>query len=61
MGKEYLGDGVYADIDGQGNIRLTAENGMTASDTILLEPEVAKSFIEYCVRVKERLWRSRYA
>lgn len=40
MGKrEYLGDSVYAESDGYGII-LTTNNGMGASNTIYLEPEV---------------------
>ncbi len=37
--KTYLGDGVYADVE-HGMIKLTAENGIEATDTIYLDPEV---------------------
>jgi hypothetical protein len=37
--RKYLGDGAYVDFDGFGLI-LTAENGIEATDTIYLEPEV---------------------
>ena len=37
--KRYIGDGVYAAFDGFG-VWLTAENGLAATDTIYLEPEV---------------------
>lgn len=38
-GKRYLGDGVYAEFDGFA-VRLTAENGLEATDTIVIEPDV---------------------
>lgn len=39
--KKYLGDGVYAEVvwDGQ-TLLLTTENGIQATNRILLEPEV---------------------
>ena len=37
--KTYLGDGVYLDFSEYGAI-LTAENGIIATNTIYLEPEV---------------------
>ena len=37
--KTYLGDSVYADYDGNG-ITLTTEDGISASNTIYIEPEV---------------------
>lgn len=46
MQKEYLGDGAYVDFDGY-HFKLTAENGIEATDTICLEPEVLKSFFDY--------------
>ena len=33
--KRYLGDGAYVEFDGNG-LKLTAENGMRATDTIYL-------------------------
>lgn len=45
--KRYLGDGVYADLDEGGRIVLTAENGIYATNTIYLEPEVSRELIEY--------------
>lgn len=39
--KVYLGDGVYAQADDETlNITLTTENGIEATNTIVLEPEV---------------------
>ncbi len=44
--KQYLGDAVYADFDGF-FIVLTTENGVSATNTIMLEPGVAKKLGEY--------------
>lgn len=37
--KTYLGDSVYAALE-DGMMKLTSENGMEATNTIYLEPEV---------------------
>lgn len=51
--KVYLGDGVYAEFDGYcGGIILTAENGIFATNTIFLEPEVLANFEEYVQKLK---------
>lgn len=44
--KTYLGDGVYADFDGYG-IVLTTENGISVTNTIVLEPEVYEALVAY--------------
>ena len=44
--KEYLGDGVYADIDA-GMIILTVEDGEETLHTINLEPEVFQKLIRF--------------
>jgi hypothetical protein len=51
--KEYLGDGVYADFDGW-SIVLTTENGICATNTIVLEPEVLRSLDSYLERLRTR-------
>ena len=44
--KTYLGDSVYAErVDGM--IKLTTDNGMGASNTIYLEPEVYQALREW--------------
>jgi hypothetical protein len=48
--KVYIGDGVYADYDGFAII-LTTENGISISNTIVLEPEVYNSLLLYVGRV----------
>ncbi len=46
--KRYLGDGVYADVDDAcGSIVLTTEDGIRATNTIYLEPEVIASLLRY--------------
>jgi hypothetical protein len=44
--KQYLGDSVYVDCDGDGII-LTTENGQAPSNTIYLEPEVLAALDRY--------------
>lgn len=48
--KSYLGDGVYVCVE-NGMLKLTAENGITASDTIFLEPEVYEALVNFWNRV----------
>lgn len=50
--KVYLGDGVYATFNEQG-IVLTAENGIRATDTIVLEPEVYRALVWFVEKRKE--------
>lgn len=49
MTKEYLGDGVYIDFNGQ-NIVLTTENGLTQTNIIFLEWELVEKFKDYVNR-----------
>ena len=46
IGKRYLGDSVYAEIE-DGMIKLTTDNGAGLSDTIYLEPDVYRALDEY--------------
>ena len=52
VNKDYLGDSVYADFDGYG-LMLTTENGLGASNTIVLEPAVIEALLRYIARMKE--------
>lgn len=45
--KEYIGDGVYVEIDERGDVILTTENGYEITNRIVLEPEVFRSLVEY--------------
>jgi len=47
MRKVYLGDGAYARFREDGAVVLTAENGIEATDTIVLEPEVYHELVKY--------------
>lgn len=49
--KEYLGDGVYIQLSPQGAIILTTEDGMRATNTIVLETEVLLELNNYLQRV----------
>lgn len=43
--KQYLGDAVYYDVDNFGDVVLTTENGVSATNTIVLEPRVISAFL----------------
>ena len=49
--KAYLGDGCYVDFDGFA-LWLTTEDGISAQNTICLEPEVYRALTEYVARLK---------
>jgi hypothetical protein len=44
--KVYLGDAVYVEYDGYGLV-LTTEDGIRATNTIYLEPEVCQAFSQF--------------
>lgn len=50
--KSYLGDAVYADFDGY-HIVLTTENGIEATNTIMLEPSVVAGLVGYAARLTQ--------
>lgn len=45
--KRYLGDGVFVSARDNGDLVLTTENGMIATNRIVLEPKVALQLAEY--------------
>jgi hypothetical protein len=49
--RDYLGDAVYAVDDGYSLI-LTTEDGIRATNTIHLEPEVRAALVRYMDRMK---------
>lgn len=51
--KEYLGDGVYIAVE-NGMFKLTTEDGIRATNTIFLEPEVYKALARYAGRLDPR-------
>jgi len=56
--KKYLGDAVYFDFDGY-HVVLTTENGISATNTICLEPEVLESFHRAVIALKEQIEKQR--
>ena len=51
MSKVYLGDAVYAELDGR-NIVLTTEDGIKTTNTIYLDPTVIKSLLAFLKKEK---------
>lgn len=51
--KRYLGDGAYVDYDGFGLV-LTTEDGISATNTIYLEPKVWDALVEYAEALPKR-------
>jgi hypothetical protein len=49
--KRYLGDGAYVAFDGYSLI-LTAEDGIRATNTIVLEPEVYRELVRFVADLK---------
>lgn len=49
--KEYLGDAVYVEFDGF-QLVLTTENGIRATNRIVLEPEVYAALVQFVERLK---------
>lgn len=45
--KLYIGDSVYVEKDDFNGIILTTENGISTSNSIVLEPEVINSLLMY--------------
>jgi hypothetical protein len=50
MSKTYLGDAVYVDFDGW-HVVLTTEDGISATNTIYLEPRVQIALVKYFERL----------
>jgi len=51
--KAYLGDGAYAAWDGY-NVIITAEDGIRATDTVYLEPEVLHNFMQFIAMISNK-------
>lgn len=51
MHKDYLGDGVYVEVDQFGTLILTAENGVEIKNIIYLEPAVVDALNRYIDRI----------
>jgi hypothetical protein len=50
--KIYLGDAVYADWSQYGDLVLTTEDGIRATNVIVLEPSVLAALLDYVQRTK---------
>jgi hypothetical protein len=50
MEKEYLGDGVYVEVQND-MLKLTTEDGYRATNTIFLEPFVYEALVGYAKRL----------
>lgn len=48
----YLGDGVYAEFDGD-SITLTTENGISVTNRIVLEPDVYAALTAWVAKLNE--------
>jgi hypothetical protein len=51
--KMYLGDAVYAYFDGF-SIVLTTEDGVRATNTIVMEPDVVSALVTFVERIQSR-------
>ena len=60
MKKQYLGDSVYVESDGW-MLTLTTENGMGASNTICLEPQVYAALLRYVKWFEDEVAMTRHA
>jgi hypothetical protein len=49
--KTYLGDAVYAEFNGF-DVELTTEDGISATNRIVLEPEVLRELLAYMARTE---------
>ncbi len=49
--KQYIGDGVYCDYDGYSFV-LTTEDGISVTNTIVLEPNVYDALERYVIRLR---------
>ena len=52
--KTYIGDAVFARLDKHGRVILTTENGLEATNEIVLEDFVLDALIDY-LRLKRKL------
>jgi hypothetical protein len=52
--KQYLGDGVYIDVE-HGIFKLTTENGIEATNTIYLELDVWRALLLYARHINAAL------
>lgn len=56
--KTYLGDGAYAEYTKDGEMIITAENGIRATDTVVLDIYGLAKFLRFIEEIKEADKRS---
>jgi len=49
---EYLGDGLYAEYNGE-SIRLFASDGVTTLSEVFLDPPTLRAFLAYVGKIRE--------
>lgn len=47
MNKQYIGDAVYAEVSQYGELIVTTEDGVAATNRIILEPETWRDLLAY--------------
>lgn len=52
-GRQYLGDGLYVEWNGE-RIILSAENGISATDTIYLDGDTWAALVDYIDRLRTK-------
>ena len=51
--KEYIGAGIYAEIDGYGMLVLTTENGISVTNRIVFEGSEWRALVGFIERTKK--------
>ena len=51
--KIYVGDSVYAEVEENRNLKLTTEDGIVVSNTIIMEPSVLDNLMRFLERHKK--------
>jgi hypothetical protein len=57
--RTYLGDAVYADVNRAGDIILTVEDGIRATASIVLEPQVYTQLLRWVKHVSDHMAQTR--
>ena len=55
MNKRYLGDSVYVELQKDGNLVLTTDNGYGPSNTIVIDEDTWADLVEYHTQVHEQV------
>ncbi len=60
MKKEYLGDGVYAELDSWNSLILTTEDGFGPSNRIVLDPQVIAALNHYLEHRRQEIHQQQH-